>query len=136
MKVGKVKTKIISKPFLFKDDGLFDINICPCCGNSLGKVSPHRYTKEGLFYDTIYRKCEELKCPECGATFSKKILDRRVPHNIIENCFVISVLATICSPILGVIFMCFCLKNLAAIFFLLMIPFGILAFIFASLKDN
>lgn len=135
MKIGEIQNKVISQPNWNKDDGLFEINICPCCGKDCGEATPHSYSEAGIIYEKFYRK-STLSCEECGASFSKKILDRKVPHNTMYICFNISALTAVCSPILGVILMCFNLKILSGICFLLMISFAILALVFDCLRTD
>lgn len=109
MKVGKVKTKILSKPFLYGDDGLFDDNICPTCGHDIRNIIPSQYNKEG-FFKTLYYREATLKCPECETEFRKRINDRYELNScrtIISSAFFLSFIAGLFLFILYCILSCF-----------------------------
>lgn len=82
-KLHEIKTEVTFRPKITIEDGAFDINICPVCGEEIGAVEVYSATKEGVFKDLHYRYAA-IECPECGAIFKKTIYDNYEKKTFLE----------------------------------------------------
>lgn len=82
-KLHEVKTEVTFRPKTTIEDGAFDINICPVCGEEIRGVEVYNDTKEGLFRELLYRYAE-IECPECGAQFKKTVYDNYENRTFLE----------------------------------------------------
>lgn len=102
-KLHEIKTEVTFRPKIIIEDGAFDANICPVCGEEIRDVEVHNATKEGFFKDLRYRYAE-IECPECSAIFEKTIYDNYEKKDFSEIALNIAIIILILALIGLIVF--------------------------------